>query len=57
MQRREVLKLVACSAGSLALEPAGMASPRPVPIIDAHIHLLGTRHKPTSSKSKDASRE
>jgi L-fuconolactonase len=40
MQRREVLKLVACGAGSLALKPAEMASPAPNPIIDAHIHMF-----------------
>ena len=40
MQRREVLKLAAYSAGSLALEPSGIASPKPLPIIDAHIHLF-----------------
>jgi predicted TIM-barrel fold metal-dependent hydrolase len=40
IERREALKLVAYSAGSLASEAAAMASPRPVPIIDAHIHLF-----------------
>ena len=40
MQRRDALKLVAYSAGSLALEPSIAAMPRPVPIIDAHIHLF-----------------
>jgi len=42
MRRRDVLKLLACSAGSIALEPSLMASPRRVPIIDAHIHLFDT---------------
>jgi len=40
MQRRDVLRLVACSAGSLALEPPVMAVPKPAAIIDAHIHLF-----------------
>jgi L-fuconolactonase len=40
LQRRDVLKLVALSAGSIALEPSLMASPSPVPIIDGHVHLF-----------------
>ena len=44
IERRETLKLLACVAGSLALEPSLAASPQPapvrVPIIDAHIHLF-----------------
>jgi L-fuconolactonase len=40
MQRRDALKLVVCSAGSLALEPSMAGLPRPGPIIDAHIHLF-----------------
>lgn len=40
IERREALKLLACAAGSLALEPSLTASPRPAPIIDAHIHLF-----------------
>jgi L-fuconolactonase len=40
LQRRDVLKLMAYSAGSIALEPSLMASPSPVPIIDSHIHLF-----------------
>jgi predicted TIM-barrel fold metal-dependent hydrolase len=40
VQRRDFLKLVACSAGSIAFEPALTASPSPVPIIDGHIHLF-----------------
>jgi L-fuconolactonase len=42
VRRRDVLKLVACSAGSIALEPSLMSSPSRVPIIDAHIHLFDT---------------
>jgi predicted TIM-barrel fold metal-dependent hydrolase len=40
LQRRDVLKLLALSAGSIALEPSLMASPSPVPIIDGHVHLF-----------------
>jgi L-fuconolactonase len=40
MQRRDALKLVAFSTGSLALAPSIAALPTPVPIIDAHIHLF-----------------
>ena len=40
MQRRDALKLVAYSAGSLALAPSTTALPSRVPIIDAHIHLF-----------------
>lgn len=40
MQRRDVLKLAAYSAGAIALEASVPASPGPVPIIDGHIHLF-----------------
>lgn len=40
MQRRDALKLVAYSAGSLTFDPLMAALPRPAPIIDAHIHLF-----------------
>ena len=52
MQRRDVLKLAALSAGAAALRrpaaalplalaaPASRAAAGPVPIIDAHIHLF-----------------
>ena len=44
MRRRDLLKLAAYSAGSLALPrsamPLSSSSPVPCPIIDAHIHLF-----------------
>ncbi|MGB6688442.1 MAG: hypothetical protein WBE76_11420 [Terracidiphilus sp.] len=40
MQRRDVLKLAAYSAGALAVRRRAVASAAPIPIIDAHIHLF-----------------
>src|SRR5580658_11227529 len=41
MQRREVIRLGALSAGALALRHAAAAAAH-IPIIDAHIHLFDT---------------
>ena len=40
IKRRETLKLLAYGTASLGLELSLSALPRPVPIIDAHIHLF-----------------
>jgi predicted TIM-barrel fold metal-dependent hydrolase len=40
IERRDALKLLACGTASLALNPPLAALPRPVPIVDAHIHLF-----------------
>jgi L-fuconolactonase len=45
MQRREILKVAACSAGALAANQFAFSAPseHAIPIIDAHIHLFDPR--------------